>query len=201
MELCKKLQQLRKEKGITQEELAEALYVSRTAVSKWESGRGYPNIDSLKALAKFFDVTVDALLSGNELLTIAQEDTKRKQSRICDLVYGLLDCSVFMFFFLPVFRQRENGVIHEVSIMNVTAVAPYLRFLYWSIVLSIVVCGIATLALQHSERPFWIQSKSRVSLLFSGIGTALFVISLQPYAAMVFFVFFVIKTLILTKKQ
>lgn len=54
MEFGKKLQELRKQKGLTQEELAGALYVSRTAVSKWESGRGYPNIESLKAMAKFF---------------------------------------------------------------------------------------------------------------------------------------------------
>ena len=47
MEFHEKLQELRRQKGITQEELAQALYVSRAAVSKWESGRGYPNIDSL----------------------------------------------------------------------------------------------------------------------------------------------------------
>ena len=56
MEFNEKLQQLRKQKGITQEELAESLYVSRTAISKWESGRGYPNIESLKAIARFFGV-------------------------------------------------------------------------------------------------------------------------------------------------
>ena len=54
MEFGQKLQELRKQKGMTQEELAQALYVSRAAVSKWESGRGYPNIDSLKAIAKFY---------------------------------------------------------------------------------------------------------------------------------------------------
>ena len=54
MEFNEKLQELRKQKGLTQEELAEMLYVSRAAVSKWESGRGYPNIDSLKAISKFF---------------------------------------------------------------------------------------------------------------------------------------------------
>ena len=47
MEFNEKLQELRKGKGLTQEELAQAIFVSRTAVSKWESGRGYPNIDSL----------------------------------------------------------------------------------------------------------------------------------------------------------
>ena len=49
MEFREKLQELRKQRGLTQEELAEKLFVSRTAISKWESGRGYPNIDSLKA--------------------------------------------------------------------------------------------------------------------------------------------------------
>lgn len=43
------------------------LYVSRAAVSKWESGRGYPNLESLKAIAKLFSVTVDELLSSDEL--------------------------------------------------------------------------------------------------------------------------------------
>ena len=71
MEFNEKLQELRKKKGLTQEELAEVLYVSRTAISKWESGRGYPSIDSLKAIARFFGLTVDELLSGEEMLFIA----------------------------------------------------------------------------------------------------------------------------------
>ena len=50
MEFHEKLQELRKSRGLTQEELAEALFVSRTAISKWESGRGYPSIDSLQIL-------------------------------------------------------------------------------------------------------------------------------------------------------
>ena len=73
MEFNEKLQELRKQTGLTQEAVAEALFVSRTAVSKWESGKGYPNIDSLKAIAAFYGVTVDALLAGDELLSLAQE--------------------------------------------------------------------------------------------------------------------------------
>ena len=54
MEFHEKLQELRKSRGLTQEELAEALFVSRTAISKWESGRGYPSIDSLKEISRYF---------------------------------------------------------------------------------------------------------------------------------------------------
>ena len=76
MEFHEKLQELRKNKGLTQEELAEALYVSRTAISKWESGRGYPSIDSLKEISTYFSVTIDDLLSGERLISIAEKENK-----------------------------------------------------------------------------------------------------------------------------
>ena len=53
MEFGEKVQKLRNQNKWTQEQLAEKLYVSRTAVSKWESGKGYPNIDSLKTIKVF----------------------------------------------------------------------------------------------------------------------------------------------------
>ena len=59
MEFHEKLQELRKNRGLTQEELAEALYVSRTAISKWESGRGYPSIDSLKEISNYLVIVFD----------------------------------------------------------------------------------------------------------------------------------------------
>ena len=74
MEFNEKLQELRKSRGLTQEELAEALYVSRTAVSKWEAGRGYPSIDSLKEISNYYSVTIDELLSTDKLLSIAEKE-------------------------------------------------------------------------------------------------------------------------------
>lgn len=74
MEFYEKLQELRKSCRLTQDELAELLYVSRTAISKWESGRGYPSIDSLKAISAYFSVSLDNLLSGEAILTIAEKE-------------------------------------------------------------------------------------------------------------------------------
>ena len=100
MEFHQKLQELRKQKGLTQEELAAALYVSRTAVSKWESGRGLPNIESLKAISRYFSITLDDLLSGDALLVIAETDQKERESHNRDLIFGLLDCCVLLLLFL-----------------------------------------------------------------------------------------------------
>ena len=181
MEFHEKLQELRKQKGLTQEELAALLFVSRTAVSKWESGRGYPNIDSLKAIAAFFSVTIDELLTGEEVLTLAEENNKQKEAHLLDLVFGLLDCSIIMFLFLPFFGQNINGNIQAVSLLSLTEIAPYLKTLYLVFVIGIVITGILTLALQNSEYPFWIKNKTRLSMIFHAVGVLLFIISSQPY--------------------
>ena len=59
--LSEKLYALRRQKGLSQEELAERLGVSRQAVSKWESGSATPDVDRLLALSKFYGVTMDDL--------------------------------------------------------------------------------------------------------------------------------------------
>jgi transcriptional regulator with XRE-family HTH domain len=201
MEFNEKLQELRKQKGLTQEELAEALYVSRAAVSKWESGRGYPNIDSLKEISSFFSVTIDDLLSGSEILTIAEEDQKQKNSLLLDLVFGLLDLSVSMFLFLPLFGQREHDTVYEVSLLALSNIAPYLMGAYITIIAGMILWGILTLALQNCNGKFWVNSKRRISFLLGGLGTLLFIVSMQPYAAALLFIFLSIKILIFVKKQ
>ena len=101
MEFNEKLQKLRTNENLTQEELAEKLYVSRAAISKWESGRGYPSIDSLKALAKYFHVTIDELIGTDEIIDIAQQDIKESNKIYTALICGILDCLTLLLFFLP----------------------------------------------------------------------------------------------------
>ncbi|MBB4824980.1 transcriptional regulator with XRE-family HTH domain [Sporosarcina luteola] len=68
MSLGEKLKECRKNAGLSQEQLAEKLCVSRQAITKWETDRGMPNIESLQGIAKLFDVSVDYLLDdGNTL--------------------------------------------------------------------------------------------------------------------------------------
>lgn len=63
MTFGEKLKKLRNDNGMTQEQLAERIFVTRTAISKWETNNGYPSIDSLKAISNLFGISIDDLIS------------------------------------------------------------------------------------------------------------------------------------------
>lgn len=201
MELNEKLQELRKKKGLTQEELAERLYVSRTAISKWESGRGVPNIESLKAIAKFFSVSLDELLSGEELLDLAEIDNKEQERTLRDLLFGLLDCGMALLLFLPFFGQQGDGAFRGVALLSLSAVQPYLKTVYIAWICGMILLGLLTLALQTCRVRFWTKSKGVLSLILSAVGVCLFIVGQQPYAAIFAFVFLIIKAFFLLKRR
>ena len=175
MEFHRKLQELRKREGLTQQQLAESLYVSRTAISKWESGRGLPGIDSLKAIAGYFSVTVDELLSDGELPTAGD-----KAGAAASLArrFGILDCSTVLLFFLPFFAQRGGTLIRGISLLSLSGTALYLRVLYYALVLGMSAVGVCLLA-SAGGHGAW----RRISLGLNAAGALLFVIGLHPYAA------------------
>lgn len=105
MDFSEKLQALRKSRGLTQEELAAALFVSRTAISKWESGRGYPSIDSLKEISVFFSVSIDDLLSAEKLILIAEEEHRSGIQNILDFLFGTADLFSLLLIILPLDRK------------------------------------------------------------------------------------------------
>ena len=69
MTIGEKIKNMRQELGYTQEQLANKLLVSRQAIAKWESDRGVPDIENLKTIAKFFDLSVDYLVNDDSTLT------------------------------------------------------------------------------------------------------------------------------------
>ena len=182
MEFHQRLAELRRQKGLTQEQLAERLYVSRAAISKWESGRGLPSIDSLRAIARLFSLSLDELLSTGEAISIAEADNRKKQTRMRDLIVGMLDLGALTLLLLPLFALRtENGVL-AVSIAALD-VAPYLRILYYAVVSLTAAAGALTLALQTCDDRIWVRIKLPLSLSLGTAAVLLFTISQQPYAA------------------
>lgn len=180
MELNEKLQQLRKEKGWTQEELAERLYVSRTAISKWESGRGYPSIDSLKAISQLFSVSIDDLLSGEELLSLAASEQEEKIVGFQDLAFGILDCMSGLLFILPVFAVAGTDAVTMTTFMSYTD--PVYIWLSYLIIISLnVAFGLLQLVLQNWQNRHWLKNKSVVSFALTLVAILFTIMNRQPY--------------------
>ena len=151
MEFNEKLQELRKNKGLTQEELADILYVSRTAISNRESGRGYPNIDSLKEISKFFEVSIDDLLSGEKLLSIAEKENKSNIRGMCDLLFGIVDLFSFVLVVLPLYPNNIEDFIYSVSLLNYTETSSTNLIVYWVMFISLFVVGVIKVILTKTK--------------------------------------------------
>ena len=141
MEFGEKLQELRKSRGLTQQELAEALYVSRTAISKWESGRGYPSIDSLKEISGFFSVSIDDLLSGEKLVSLAKKENQSNIRHICDLLFGIVDLMNITLIILPLYPNLIDGYIYSVNLFAYTKTTSFNRMVYWVLFVALIVIG------------------------------------------------------------
>lgn len=168
MEFHEKLQELRKGRGLTQEELAEALFVSRTAISKWESGRGYPSIDSLKEIASYFSVSIDDLLSGEQLIFIAEKENKSNLNSVCDLLLGVVDLFSRMLIFLPLYPKPVNGYIYSVNLLGYVDSNAFIIRIYWALFISLTITGIVKILTVYFK-----YEKSKKVVTFISVGLSI----------------------------
>lgn len=116
--LSEKIYTLRRKSGLSQEQLAEKIGVSRQAISKWEGGLSIPELDKLRALSEFFHVSIDELTSeqgatassdnaGQKLSTANSQGTKNKIG-ICLCLIG----AVFLILFGIIMILRPSSMEH-----------------------------------------------------------------------------------------
>ena len=181
--------------------MAERIYVSRAAVSKWESGRGYPSIDSLKILSQFYGITVDELLSDEELLAVAEKNRLQRERGLRGMVFSALDMCAVILPFLPIFADRDGDTMRSVSLVSMVHLQPYMKLSLLVAVLVMALYGAFTLAMRNCQAAFWMKCKSKISVALSAVAGALFILSLQPYPAVLMFALTGIKLLILLPKR
>ena len=198
MELAEKIQQLRKEQGLTQEQFAERLFVSRTAVSKWETGRGTPSIESLQLIAKLGGTTLDALLRAEEVITVAENENKERISRFASVLDGIFNVAAVMGLLLPLYKAESNGLFYAVSLYQFQG-----RFavFYWILPLAMAVCGVIQLVIRKSE---WETQKNQLTVAGAVVhicAVLLLILSGQPYPAVLFFGLLLLKMAVMLMKQ
>ena len=193
MEFNEKLKELRSSRGLTQEELAEALFVSRTAISKWESGRGYPSIDSLREISDFFSVTIDELLSGEKLLSIAEKENASNMQNLCALLTGMIDVLYLMLIILPLYPKVEEGYISAVNLFHYAETTALNQMVYWGVFLTLSIIGLAEIVFTKLKKAKMQKYMLTVSVLFSILTVLVLGLTGETYATVLSFLLFVLK--------
>lgn len=201
MEFHEKLQHLRKQHHLTQEQLAEQLFVSRTAVSKWESGRGYPNLESLKCISKRFSISIDELLSNDELIVLAETENRSNLNKVSGLVFSALDIMSLVFLFMPLFGQQEGERVLAVTLLAHTGVRPLLRMLYMLSLTLLALFGVFEIIMQVTDNQKGLQICKPCSVGLYAAAILLFAISRQPYITAFLFLLFMVKVVLMIQES
>ena len=199
MEFNEKLQELRKARGLTQEELAEALFVSRTAISKWESGRGYPSIDSLKQIANYFSISIDELLSGERLITSAENENRTNLKNMGNMLFGVVDIFSFIMIILPLYPNKIDDYIYSVNLFNYTQTAVFNLVIMWSFYLALILIGISKILLTQLNIEKGQKVITNISLVLGILAVLYLAMTRDAYAITVVFVLLIIKVMLLFK--
>lgn len=199
MELNEKLQELRKNKGLTQEELAAALYVSRTAVSKWESGRGLPSIDSLKQISAFFDVSIDDLLSADKALSLAEQENKASQRSFCDLLLGISDLCAILLILLPLYPRVDGKTVYAVDFLTYARTAAFSGWIFAFLFAGLILTGTVKIGSVCGKTETAQPLLTGISLCISIAAVLLLAVTRNAYATSLTFLLLVIKGTLLLK--
>ena len=200
MEFNEKLQELRKSRSLTQEELAEALFVSRTAISKWESGRGYPNLDSLKEISRYFSVSIDELICSKEILSAAEDEKKEYIDKYLSLICSTLDILLALLLFLPIFGNGTDCPT-SVTLYAITGLSPWIKTVFAVVIGVTVLNGICGIIISRLNQPIWNRHRLVTGMVLSIIGAAVFILTRQPYAGIICLAMLVVKGLLIGKRK
>ena len=198
MEFNEKLQELRKSRSLTQEELAEALFVSRTAISKWESGRGYPSIDSLREISRYFSVTIDDLICSEEMISVAENEKKEFADKSLSLICNAMDILLAILLFIPAFGNGPESS-ETVSLFGLTGITPWVKTIFVVIIATAILNGICGVIIANFNKPVWNKHRLITGVILSILTVIVFIATKQPYAGIVCFALLVIKGFLIIK--
>ena len=198
MEFNEKLQELRKSRSLTQEELAEVLFVSRTAISKWESGRGYPSIDSLREISRYFSVTIDDLICSEEMISVAENEKKEFADKSLSLICNAMDILLAILLFIPAFGNGPESS-ETVSLFGLTGITPWVKNVFIVMIATAILNGICGVIIANFNKPVWNKHRLITGVILSILSVIVFIATKQPYAGIVCFALLVIKGFLIIK--
>ncbi len=198
MELSEKIQKLRKEHNMTQEQFAEKLFVSRTAVSKWETGRGMPSIESLQMIAKIFHITLDELFSTEEIIVIAESENKENIKRFASYMDDIINLAALLGLLLPLYKVEDNGFFYSVPLYQIGG---WQGIVFWIAPVIMLLCGIVGLLFIGRKQEKLSRAINVVGTIAHVSAIMLLIVSGHPYPTVLLLFLFALKGVLQLKKR
>lgn len=132
MDLGKKIITMRNEKNLSQEQLAEKLNVTRQTISNWENGKFYPDIDSLVNLSKYFNVSLDDLLSYDEKVLDYLKDSTDIVKSNKNILYAILLNILLIIVFIVIGILFDESISIIIIIFTISVIS--FSFLFYQII-------------------------------------------------------------------
>lgn len=148
-----------------------------------------------------FSVSIDDLLSGKELLTLAEKENRSNINTIYGLIFGILDMITAVFFILPLFGQEDKDYIRMVTLFSNTTISAPIKTIYYVLLISLTVFGAVELFIQNLKDEKKINLCNTGSILLHALTITFFAMSQQPYVTVFLFMLFMVKVVLLIKKN
>ena len=112
MEIGKKLKKARVQSGLTQENVAEKINVSRQAISNWENEKSYPDIISVIELSNLYSISLDDLLKGDEKMIEHLEESTNVVKSNQKMIWAII-VNIIVVALLIIFKERTKGGLNK----------------------------------------------------------------------------------------
>lgn len=157
-----------------------------------------PSISSLKAISEVFDVSIDELLSSEEIIEAAEKEKKENMKSFKNIIFGIIDLMSIIFLFIPLFGKEINGYIYLVNLFSINRVGKYI---YLIIIGVTILYGAAELIMSKFENKSVDKINSIISLGLTSIAIITFIATREPYIAFIEFWIFLIKIVVYIKQS
>ena len=167
-------------------------------MSKWETGGGSPNLDSLQAIARLFSVSVDDLLSTEDLIVLARDERRSTARSNGLLAFGLLDVLAVLFAFLPLYGVRDGSFVRMANLAEYgSSVGLGVSFVcIVAVVGALVAVGIVELACVWRDARRIARPMAFAGFAMQVAAVVMFTATMQPYATALLFALLVAKAVI-----
>lgn len=135
MNLSEKIIKIREDNNLTQDEMAEKIFVTRQAISKWERGISYPSLDVLRLISKEFKISM------NNLLDVSENEKSKEYKPIGFKHYGFIIIYVVMLLFL-------GGILATFNILSIQANAELWELVVYNVLICLVICSVIYMLIQ-----------------------------------------------------